>query len=311
MRLWHFALLAVVTVACTQSATPPQPTQDVEGTAVARVVETVLSASPTPEPISTPSPTVVIPRPTLVPTQPPTPTATATSVPTQTPTPTVAVATITPDELVYLRDLSQTSLVSDDIGSRVVETFLSIVELVGGPDSGFAARLAPFMADLESLRDEYVALAVDWGKRAPPEAYRSVHELTVLAYTTRLAAVDLYLAMDADAGTALWVRAAAFEDAALSVFGAVVGVESVQEIWRKFESGTHIVGPQLAPGTYITPNVSGLCYWARLSGFGGTADDVIADASPSGQAVVTIEPTDVGFVSEDCGTWYRLPRPLH
>lgn len=66
--------------------------------------------------------------------------------------------------------------------------------------------------------------------------------------------------------------------------------------------GTHIVGVDILPGTYRTPGADG-CYWERMSGFGGTADEIIANDNPAGPAVVTILPADVGFTTQGCGTW--------
>lgn len=68
--------------------------------------------------------------------------------------------------------------------------------------------------------------------------------------------------------------------------------------------GTYIVGTDIAPGTWQTPGTDS-CYWARLSGFGGTTSSVIANANPRGQAIVTIAAGDKGFETARCGTWTR------
>lgn len=65
----------------------------------------------------------------------------------------------------------------------------------------------------------------------------------------------------------------------------------------KWALDTHIV-----PGTYQAPGGDS-CYWERLSGLSGTADDVIANDLPEGQAIVEIDPTDVAFNSIGCGEW--------
>jgi hypothetical protein len=49
------------------------------------------------------------------------------------------------------------------------------------------------------------------------------------------------------------------------------------------------------------------CDWGRLSSFGGTANDVIADNDALGPAIVTIAPSDAAFESEGCGTWSPAP----
>lgn len=70
----------------------------------------------------------------------------------------------------------------------------------------------------------------------------------------------------------------------------------------EFSDGTHAVGSDIDPGTYRRTG-TGSCYWARLSGFGGTVDDIIANDNTNGQAYVTIDPTDTAFESKRCGTW--------
>jgi zinc-ribbon domain len=70
-----------------------------------------------------------------------------------------------------------------------------------------------------------------------------------------------------------------------------------------FGDGTHRVGEDIEPGTYRTREGSSGCYYARLSGFGGGFDEILANDNTSDPAIVTIEPTDVGFESRRCGTW--------
>jgi hypothetical protein len=72
--------------------------------------------------------------------------------------------------------------------------------------------------------------------------------------------------------------------------------------------GDWVVGSEIVPGTYAT-NASDGCYWERVSSFGNTfseilANDFIADAGP---AFVTIKSADVGFKTDgECGTWYKV-----
>jgi hypothetical protein len=71
--------------------------------------------------------------------------------------------------------------------------------------------------------------------------------------------------------------------------------------------GTWRVGLDVQPGTYQA-NVTASCYWARLSGFSGTLDDIIAnDNISAGPVIVTIDPSDAGFHSTRCGNWTLLP----
>ncbi|MCU0506018.1 MAG: hypothetical protein MUE82_09675 [Chloroflexi bacterium] len=70
-----------------------------------------------------------------------------------------------------------------------------------------------------------------------------------------------------------------------------------------FGAGTKLVGTDITPGTYrIRFPVDG-CYWERLTGLGGTLDEILANDIVTGYAVVTIAPTDVAFTSKRCGIW--------
>lgn len=70
-----------------------------------------------------------------------------------------------------------------------------------------------------------------------------------------------------------------------------------------FGSGDLIVGVDVDPGTYRTRTTASFCYWERLSGFGGTLDEIIANGTGGGYFVVTIGEGDAGFSSSGCGTW--------
>ena len=70
-----------------------------------------------------------------------------------------------------------------------------------------------------------------------------------------------------------------------------------------FKDGTHRVGEDIQPGTYRTREGSSGCYYARLSGFGGSLDEIISNENTSYPAIVTIAETDEGFKSTNCGTW--------
>lgn len=78
-----------------------------------------------------------------------------------------------------------------------------------------------------------------------------------------------------------------------------------------FGNGINVVGRDLIAGvTYRTRTIPDGCYWARLSGFGGTLDEVIANDFTNGYSVVTIGANDVGFESSRCGTWTRDLSPV-
>ncbi|MBA2388203.1 MAG: hypothetical protein H0V69_14080 [Acidimicrobiia bacterium] len=73
-----------------------------------------------------------------------------------------------------------------------------------------------------------------------------------------------------------------------------------------FDDGTKLVNQDIPPGRYITKSS---CYWERLSGLGGTIDDIIANDNSTQQAIVEIYPGDAAFNSIGCGRWelYRPP----
>ena len=75
-----------------------------------------------------------------------------------------------------------------------------------------------------------------------------------------------------------------------------------------FGDGIQVVGEDIEAGTYRTDGGES-CYWERLSGFGGSFDEIIANDNPTGQVVVTISPSDAAFKSQRCGTWTRVSGP--
>jgi len=80
-------------------------------------------------------------------------------------------------------------------------------------------------------------------------------------------------------------------------------LSQVTESDTEFDDGTYIVGTDIRSGTYRSSEGDG-CYWARLKGFGGTLNEIIANDYLSGSpATVTIKASDTGFTSNDCGTW--------
>ena len=75
----------------------------------------------------------------------------------------------------------------------------------------------------------------------------------------------------------------------------------------RFRSGSYVVGVHIEPGTYYAvPRRDGGCRWSRVKGFGGTWSDTIAGGDSDSRWVVTIEPTDVGFVTHGCGMWRNV-----
>lgn len=71
-------------------------------------------------------------------------------------------------------------------------------------------------------------------------------------------------------------------------------------------NGTFSVGDQIAPGTYQSTAKSDMCYWATLSGFTGTLDQINASDIAEGPQIVEITDGDVGFKTSRCGSWKRI-----
>ena len=67
-------------------------------------------------------------------------------------------------------------------------------------------------------------------------------------------------------------------------------------------SGTHIVGEDIEPGVYQGLGVS---YWARLSGLGGSLDEIIANETPVGPTYVEIKESDEAFETMG-GQWIKI-----
>ncbi|MFC0682807.1 hypothetical protein ACFFGH_33665 [Lysobacter korlensis] len=70
--------------------------------------------------------------------------------------------------------------------------------------------------------------------------------------------------------------------------------------------GSYQIGTNLAAGTYATSTATRFCYWERVSGWSGSFDDIIANDLGAGQRIVTVYPSDVGLVTEGCGSWVKL-----
>lgn len=70
-----------------------------------------------------------------------------------------------------------------------------------------------------------------------------------------------------------------------------------------FGNGTWLVGSEVQPGLFRNSSSSGGCYWARLSGLGGTIGEILANNFTNAINTVQIKPGDLAFESDDCGTW--------
>ena len=74
---------------------------------------------------------------------------------------------------------------------------------------------------------------------------------------------------------------------------------------KTFGDGIHQVNSDIEPGLYYA-EPSLLCYFARLRGFSGEFDDIIANGTGEVQTLVSIKATDAGFESVGCGTWQEV-----
>lgn len=71
-----------------------------------------------------------------------------------------------------------------------------------------------------------------------------------------------------------------------------------------FGDGDFLVGVDIAAGRYMSDG-TGTCAWTRLSGFGGTPEEVVQSGLATGPQEVTIRSSDRGFASSGCGGWTR------
>ena len=79
----------------------------------------------------------------------------------------------------------------------------------------------------------------------------------------------------------------------------------------RFGSGSYVVGTHIDPGTYVAVPLNDWgCRWRRVSGFSGERNDTIASGFADTRWIVTIDPSDLGFVSHGCGTWRRIDTTL-
>ena len=69
--------------------------------------------------------------------------------------------------------------------------------------------------------------------------------------------------------------------------------------------GVWLVNAEVAPGLYAAPGGDS-CYWARLEGFSGDFDDIIANGRGDERPVIEIGATDAGFETRRCGEWTRV-----
>lgn len=108
--------------------------------------------------------------------------------------------------------------------------------------------------------------------------------------------------VSADAPEFSPVTAPVVQTAAAEV--ATVDAELAVGEQLSFGDGTHVVGEGVQPGTYTSSGTERDCYWERTSGTSGALEEIISNDIAPNPVTVTIEPGDVGFVSQGCGTWF-------
>lgn len=68
-------------------------------------------------------------------------------------------------------------------------------------------------------------------------------------------------------------------------------------------AGSYAVGSKIPVGTRASTDPAAFCYRERVSSFDGKIASIIANSTGSGQRIVMVEQSDVGFDSDTCGGW--------
>jgi hypothetical protein len=70
--------------------------------------------------------------------------------------------------------------------------------------------------------------------------------------------------------------------------------------------GTYKVGTDVMPGTYSTagPIEGSACYWKRTNG-----DQLVDNGLTKKAQVISIDPTDTAFTTNDCQPWQKTDAP--
>ena len=319
-------------------ATPtPSPTL-VPTSTVPPILTPVLAPTPTtPVPIATPtSPPTLVPTPTFLPTPVPTPTSTPLVVPTLRPTATSAptpTATITPTPAPQAGFGDGTWLIHTDVVPGLYSA--------PGGDSCYWERLSGFGGSdiiangFGSIRPVVEISPEDQGfSTSDCGRWRLVAEVLIPQISsipdgTWLVGEEVAPGRWAAPGgdSCYWERLGGFggSDIIANGFGSIRPVVEISPEdqgfstsdcgrWRlvaevlipqisSIPDGTWLVGEEVAPGRWAAPG-SDSCYWERLGGFGGS--DIVANGFGSIRPVVEIVPTDIGFLTSDCGEWISI-----
>ena len=79
-------------------------------------------------------------------------------------------------------------------------------------------------------------------------------------------------------------------------------IADITEPVESIGDGTWLVGQEIAPGTYAA---SEICFWSRLKRV-QRRERRRHRSGVEDKPIVTIEPTDAGFMSRGCGKWTRV-----
>jgi hypothetical protein len=78
-----------------------------------------------------------------------------------------------------------------------------------------------------------------------------------------------------------------------------------------FGNGTRLVPSQVPPGRYRSVNAaSASCYWERLSGFGGTSAERLANDLGGGPRIIEVLATDAAIRVQGCQPWAAIRAPV-
>ena len=260
----------------------------------------------------------VLSQPTTAPT--PTPDATPAPAPTATPTP-----ESTPDPLIgQIEDYLSATGEIFDLWAERSEDRSALFERYD-----LLIVSADWKAEFSELLDQVVQLYEKWIAIEPPEPFRGYHETAGRSFRTAVEQRDLFVGWmnsfgtDSLDGTSPWDRSIVISEDhtnimenalealeyGLNVYAELRGVSKPNintGATTEFADGTYVVGAEIRPGTYRSNSVGVSCYWERLSGFGGTAAEIIANQLSDGPSIVTIDREDSGFRSEGCGSWVKI-----
>ena len=107
---------------------------------------------------------------------------------------------------------------------------------------------------------------------------------------------------------AIWVVEIAPTDAGFSTERCGTWTEATSAVTSSltgpFGNGVFLVGIDISPGIWKSSG-GDYCYWARLSGFSGELGHIKANGVGGSNNILTIEASDKGFESSNCGTWTK------